>query len=122
MLFSEVSPRPHDTGLVTLLGQPTSEFGLHVRAILGLPVRPDDVVNRRPAASAVVLADGEIEAPAVSGVGEALRGSETLVRVFGKPAAHQGRRMAVAVATAEDVDAARRKARAAADAMAVTSA
>ena len=72
VLFSEVSPRPHDTGLVTLLSQATSEFGLHVRAILGLPVRPDDVANLGPSASAVVLADREIDAPTVAGVGQAL--------------------------------------------------
>jgi phosphoribosylglycinamide formyltransferase 2 len=113
VLFSEVSPRPHDTGLVTLLSQTTSEFGLHVRAILGLPVRPDDVANLRPSASAVVLADREIDAPTVAGVEHAL------VRVFGKPAAHPGRRMGVAVARADDVEAARARARAAAAAMSV---
>jgi phosphoribosylglycinamide formyltransferase 2 len=119
VLFSEVSPRPHDTGLVTLRSQRTSEFGLHVRAILGLPVRPDDVANLQPSASAVVLADGEIDAPTVTGAGDALAGPETLVRVFGKPAAHPGRRMAVAVASGPDVDAARARARAAAGAMKV---
>jgi phosphoribosylglycinamide formyltransferase 2 len=119
VLFSEVSPRPHDTGLVTLLSQTTSEFGLHVRAILGLPVRPDDVANLRPSASAVVLADREIDAPTVAGVEHALSEPETLVRVFGKPAAHPGRRMGVAVARADDVEAARARARAAAAAMSV---
>jgi phosphoribosylglycinamide formyltransferase 2 len=119
VLFSEVSPRPHDTGLVTLLSQTTSEFGLHVRAILGLPVRADDVANLRPSASAVVLADREIVAPSVAGVEQALSGPETLVRVFGKPVAHPGRRMGVAVARADDVDTARARARAAAGAMSV---
>ncbi|HWC34354.1 MAG TPA: formate-dependent phosphoribosylglycinamide formyltransferase [Mycobacteriales bacterium] len=119
VLFSEVSPRPHDTGLVTLVSQATSEFGLHVRAILGLPVRPDDVANVRPSASAVVLADREIDAPTVAGVGQALSGPDTLVRVFGKPSAHPGRRMAVAVASGDDVDAARSRAQAAAGAMSV---
>jgi phosphoribosylglycinamide formyltransferase 2 len=119
VLFSEVSPRPHDTGLVTLRSQRTSEFGLHVRAILGLPVRPDDVANLQPSASAVVLADGEIDAPTVTGAGDALAGPVTMVRVFGKPAAHPGRRMAVAVASGPDVDAARARARAAAGAMKV---
>ena len=70
MLFSEVSPRPHDTGLVTLGSQATSEFGLHVRAILGLPVRPDDVACRQPSASAVLLATDPTDAPTVSGVAE----------------------------------------------------
>ncbi|HEX3707379.1 MAG TPA: formate-dependent phosphoribosylglycinamide formyltransferase [Mycobacteriales bacterium] len=122
VLFSEVSPRPHDTGLVTLLSQATSEFGLHVRAILGLPVRPDDVANVRPCASAVVLADAELEEPAVAGVAAALTGPGTKVRVFGKPSAHPGRRMAVAVADGSDVDDARTRARAAASAMSVVKA
>jgi phosphoribosylglycinamide formyltransferase 2 len=119
VLFSEVSPRPHDTGLVTLLSQATSEFGLHVRAILGLPVRLDDVANLRPCASAVVLADAEIEAPTVAGVATALSSPGTKVRVFGKPSAHPGRRMAVAVADGGDIDEARTRARAAANAMSV---
>jgi phosphoribosylglycinamide formyltransferase 2 len=120
VLFSEVSPRPHDTGLVTLRSQAMSEFGLHVRAILGLPVRPDDVANLQPSASAVVLADSELDSPSVAGVREALSGPETKVRVFGKPSAHPGRRMAVAVAGGKDIDEARARARAAAEAMRVT--
>ncbi|HVV76235.1 MAG TPA: formate-dependent phosphoribosylglycinamide formyltransferase [Mycobacteriales bacterium] len=119
VLFSEVSPRPHDTGLVTLRSQALSEFGLHVRAILGLAVRPDDVANLQPSASAVVLADSEIDAPTVTGVAQALSGPETKVRVFGKPSAHPGRRMAVAVAGGADVDEARARARAAAEALSV---
>jgi phosphoribosylglycinamide formyltransferase 2 len=120
VLFSEVSPRPHDTGLVTLRSQAMSEFGLHVRAILGLPVRPDDVANVQPSASAVVLADSELDSPTVAGVREALSGPETKVRIFGKPSAHPGRRMAVAVAGGKDIDEARARARAAAEAMCVT--
>ncbi len=120
VLFSEVSPRPHDTGLVTLRSQAVSEFGLHVRAILGLPVRPDDVANLQPAASAVVLADGAVDAPIVAGVERALSGPETTVRIFGKPSAHPGRRMAVAVAGGSDVEEARARARSAAAAMSVT--
>ncbi|HWA68083.1 MAG TPA: formate-dependent phosphoribosylglycinamide formyltransferase [Mycobacteriales bacterium] len=122
VLFSEVSPRPHDTGLVTLLSQGTSEFGLHVRAILGLPVRADDVASRGAFASAVVLADADIEAPAISGVDAALAGALTKVRVFGKPSAHPGRRMAVAVAGGSDIDDARARARAAAGRMSVVKA
>lgn len=121
VLFSEVSPRPHDTGLVTLTSQPTSEFGLHVRAVLGLPVRPDDVANIAPSASAVVLASSGTDSPSVSGVDEALRGETVKVRVFGKPDAHPGRRMAVALARGNDVDEARARARAAAGAMKVVS-
>jgi phosphoribosylglycinamide formyltransferase 2 len=119
VLFSEVSPRPHDTGLVTLVSQATSEFGLHVRAILGLPVREDDVRNVGPSASAVVLAEETIASPVVSGVAHALAAPSTKVRVFGKPAAHRGRRMAVALARGEDVDEAREVARAAAAKMSV---
>jgi phosphoribosylglycinamide formyltransferase 2 len=119
VLFSEVSPRPHDTGLVTLVSQPTSEFGLHVRAILGLPIRPDDVRNVSPSASAVVLAERAVDSPVVNGVAEALAAPSTKVRVFGKPAAHRGRRMAVALATGDDVDKARRQARDAAAEMSV---
>jgi phosphoribosylglycinamide formyltransferase 2 len=114
VLFSEVSPRPHDTGLVTLISQATSEFGLHVRAILGLPVRADDVANRQPSASAVVLAEDTIEHPAIGGVQSALQIPTARVRVFGKPAAHPGRRMAVALAAADTVDEARSRARQAA--------
>lgn len=119
VLFSEVSPRPHDTGLVTIVSQPTSEFGLHVRAILGLPVHPDDVACRLPAASAVVLAEDASEAPRVVGVPEALARANVKIRVFGKPAAHPGRRMAVALAVGESIDDARQLARTAAAAMRV---
>lgn len=105
--FSEVSPRPHDTGLVTMASQDKSEFELHVRAILGLPI-PD--VECRPAASAAVLSDVETERPSFAGVEDALRESGTWVRVFGKPVAHKKRRMAVVVARAATVDEARRKA------------
>jgi phosphoribosylglycinamide formyltransferase 2 len=121
VLFSEVSPRPHDTGLVTLTSQPMSEFGLHVRAILGLPVRPDDVANIAPAASAVVLAADTIAHPFLTGVEDALRGETVKVRVFGKPEAHPGRRMGVALARGKDIDEARARARTAAAAMKVES-
>jgi len=109
--FSEVSPRPHDTGMVTMASQTMSEFELHVRAILGLPI-PE--IPCRPAASAAVLSDIETDAPAVEGVADALAEPGTWVRVFGKPVAHKNRRMAVALATGADVDEARRKAAAAA--------
>jgi phosphoribosylglycinamide formyltransferase 2 len=121
VLFSEVSPRPHDTGLVTLTSQAMSEFGLHVRAVLGLPVRPDDVANIAPSASAVVLASGDIDNPTVSGVEAALRGESVKVRVFGKPEAHRGRRMGVALARGKDIDEARSRARAAAAELEVVS-
>lgn len=121
VLFSEVSPRPHDTGLVTLASQRTSEFGLHVRAILGLPVRADDVECVQPSASAVVLAADAVEAPTITGVPDALAVPTVKVRVFGKPEAHRGRRMAVVTARGEDIDQARQRARAAAGRLQVVS-
>jgi phosphoribosylglycinamide formyltransferase 2 len=113
VVFSEVSPRPHDTGMVTMASQPTSEFALHVRAILGLPVRPDDVAIARPSASAVVLG-GESGTPSYHGLAEALAVPTAQVRVFGKPTSHPGRRLAVALAQGDTVEQARERARAAA--------
>jgi phosphoribosylglycinamide formyltransferase 2 len=119
VLFSEVSPRPHDTGLVTLISQPTSEFALHVRAILGLTVGDFDVRAGRASASAVVLAESALEHPSVVGVEAALTVPTAGVRVFGKPTATRGRRMAVALARGGDLEQARSRARAAAAAMQV---
>ena len=115
--FSEVSPRPHDTGLVTMGTQRFSEFELHARAILGLPV---DVTLVSPGASAVVYGNCDGAAPTYSGLSDALAVPETDVRIFGKPEAHERRRMGVAVSTAEDVDAARDNARKAASALTVS--
>lgn len=109
--FSEVSPRPHDTGLVTMGTQRFSEFELHARAILGLPV---DVTLVSPGASAVVYGGMEAAAPGYAGLAAAMAVPEVDVRLFGKPEAHERRRMGVAVATAEDVDSARDRARTAA--------
>jgi phosphoribosylglycinamide formyltransferase 2 len=112
VIFSEVSPRPHDTGMVTMATQALSEFALHVRAVLGLPVPEGAIPMIAAGASAVVLSSGSIDSPVISGCAEALAGAEGAdLRVFGKPDARPGRRMAVAVATGEDVDAAREKAR-----------
>ena len=119
VLFSEVSPRPHDTGMVTMATQPLSQFALHVRAILGLPVGPEDVEVLRPGASAVVLATGTVERPGYDGLAEALAVPTAQVRVFGKPTGHRNRRMAVALATGSDVDQARERARTAAAAVRV---
>lgn len=105
--FSEVSPRPHDTGLVTLATQAQSEFELHARALLGLPV---DTAQRQPGASSVIYGGLEAEAVVFEGVAQALAESGTDVRLFGKPRAHARRRMGVALASAETVDAARAKA------------
>jgi phosphoribosylglycinamide formyltransferase 2 len=119
VLFSEVSPRPHDTGMVTMLSQPTSEFALHVRAVLGLPVRADDVTVARPSASAVVLGTGS-GTPSYSGLDDALAVPTAQLRIFGKPTSHPGRRLGVALAQGDTVEQARERARAAAAAVTVT--
>lgn len=103
--FSEVSPRPHDTGMVTMATQSMSEFELHVRAILGLPVPH---IDSQPGASVAVLSEIETESPALLGVEEALREPGTSVRIFGKPVAHKKRRMAVVLARASTPEDARR--------------
>lgn len=105
--FSEVSPRPHDTGLVTLATQRFSEFELHAKAILGLPV---DVTLVSPGASAVIYGGTDSMGVSYSGVAEALAVEETDLRIFGKPEAFTKRRMGVAVSTAEDTDTARERA------------
>ena len=107
VIFSELSPRPHDTGMVTLISQNLSEFDLHARAVLGLPV--PEVRLYGPSASAVILADREGEAPGYEGVAEALAvaGGEIDLRIFGKPTTRPYRRMGVALALADDTDTAR---------------
>ena len=109
--FSEVSPRPHDTGLVTLVTQALSEFALHARAILGLPV---DVALREPGASAVIYGGMDAVGISFEGVDEALRVPTAELRLFGKPEAFQKRRMGVALARGRDVEEARERARLAA--------
>ncbi|MEW5684552.1 MAG: formate-dependent phosphoribosylglycinamide formyltransferase [Pseudomonadota bacterium] len=109
--FSEVSPRPHDTGLVTLVTQLQSEFALHARAILGLPV---DVAQRDPGASAVIYGGMEARGIAFEGVAEALSVEGADLRLFGKPESFERRRMGVALARGADVDQARERAREAA--------
>ena len=109
--FSEVSPRPHDTGLVTLATQYLSEFALHARAILGLPT---DVAQREPGASAVIYGGMEAQGIAFEGVAEALRVPGADLRLFGKPESFERRRMGVALARGADVDEARERAREAA--------
>lgn len=115
--FSEVSPRPHDTGMVTLLSQNLSEFALHVRAILGLPVPV--IETRRPGASYVILGEGESNDITFSGVDKALETPDTELRLFGKPEIKGERRLGVALACADSVDAAREVAKAAAAAVTV---
>ncbi|WP_426266303.1 formate-dependent phosphoribosylglycinamide formyltransferase [Sphingomonas sp. LHG3443-2] len=118
-IFSELSPRPHDTGMVTLISQEPNEFELHLRAILGLPLGP--IVQRGPSASAVILADQPATRFRFEGVGDALaRGTaETPIdlRLFGKPETLVGRRMGVALARAASIDAAVDAAKAAAAAV-----
>jgi len=108
--FSEVSPRPHDTGLVTLATQSQNEFELHARALLGLPV---DTTLRQPGASSVIYGGVEARGIVFEGVAEALTEPGTDIRLFGKPESFVKRRMGVALATAANVDMARVKAKAA---------
>ena len=118
-IFSELSPRPHDTGMVTLISQELSEFDLHARAILGLPI--PDIGFRGPSASAVILADREAERFRFDGLPEALSlgapGKPVDVRIFAKPVTRPNRRMGVALARADNTDEARALARAAAAAV-----
>lgn len=109
--FSEVSPRPHDTGLVTLVTQVMSEFKLHARAILGLPI---DTSLREPGASAVIYGGMDAEGIAYEGVAEALSVPGADLRLFGKPVAYERRRMGVALARGGDTDDARARAQLAA--------
>ncbi|ULU27805.1 formate-dependent phosphoribosylglycinamide formyltransferase [Dyella terrae] len=108
VIFSEVSPRPHDTGLVTLVSQDLSEFALHARAILGLPIPA--IRQLGPSASCAVLVEGEGAAPRYHGVADALKEPDTQLRIFGKPTVKGRRRMAVTLARDESVDAAKAKA------------
>lgn len=117
IIFSEVSPRPHDTGMVTMVTQDLSEFALHVRAILGLPIPSVQLLT--PGASATLKADREGEEFQVAGMEEALALPRTQVRVFGKPLSKPGRRMAVALSAAEDVETARSRAKQAASTLKV---
>jgi phosphoribosylglycinamide formyltransferase 2 len=108
IIFSEVSPRPHDTGLVTLISQELSEFALHARAILGLPV---PVIHQLgPSASCAVLVEGEGRAPRYHGIAEALAEPDTQLRLFGKPEVKGRRRMAVTLARDTDIETAKAKA------------
>ena len=112
--FSELSPRPHDTGMVTLISQDLSEFDLHVRAILGLPIPKINYFG--PAASAVILSQKNKKiAPSYTGVEKALSMGHTDIRIFGKPAARKLRRMGVALARGASTNQARRLAKKAAD-------
>ena len=118
IIFSEVSPRPHDTGMVTMISQDLSQFALHARAILGLPI--PGIRLHGPSASAVLLVEGESETVSYGNLEEALREPDTQLRLFGKPRVAGKRRMGVALARGNDVDEAREKARAASKAIEVS--
>jgi len=115
--FSEVSPRPHDTGMVTMIAQDLSQFALHARAILGLPI--PNIVQHGPSASAVILVEGESEQVSFGNLNEALAQPDTQLRLFGKPQVKGKRRMGVAIARGQSIDEARQKAKAAAAAVEV---
>ena len=115
VIFSEVSPRPHDTGLVTLISQDLSEFALHARALLGLPIPA--IVQRGPSASCALLVRGASDDVSFDGLDEALATPGTQLRLFGKPGVNGHRRMGVTLAQAHSVDEARRIARASRDAI-----
>lgn len=112
VIFSEVSPRPHDTGLVTLVSQDLSQFALHARAILGLPI--PRIRQNGPSASCAVLVEGHGTRITYDGVADALAQPDTALRIFGKPEVRGQRRMAVTLARGDDIDAARATARASA--------
>ncbi len=112
VIFSEVSPRPHDTGMVTMISQDLSQFALHVRAILGLPI--PNIRSHGPAASSVILVEGESEQLRFENVEAALAEPDTQLRLFGKPEVKGRRRMGVALARGETIDAALAKAKRAA--------
>jgi phosphoribosylglycinamide formyltransferase 2 len=108
VIFSELSPRPHDTGMVTLISQNLNEFELHLRAVLGLPI--PQITQFAPASSAVILASQNSDSISFIGVAEALNVPDVDIRLFGKPDSRPYRRMGVALAKAENTDLAREKA------------
>ena len=107
--FSEVSPRPHDTGMVTMISQNLSEMALHARAILGLPI--PNIRQYGPAASYVILGHGDSTSPTFSNLAQAMDVPDTQLRLFGKPEIHGERRLGVAVARGATIAEARAKAK-----------
>ncbi len=118
VIFSEVSPRPHDTGMVTMISQDLSEFALHARALLGLPVPQIRFLG--PSASRAIVVEGDTDTVEFGALEAVLAEPGTQMRIFGKPEVHGHRRMAVVLATDSSVDEARKKAARAADALEVT--
>ena len=117
VFFSEVSPRPHDTGLVTLISQDLSQFALHVRAILGLPI--PNINQHGPSASSVILVEGNSTRTRFGNLTEALAQPDTALRLFGKPEVVGKRRMGVTLARGESIEQAIEKAVAASQAVSI---
>jgi phosphoribosylglycinamide formyltransferase 2 len=118
VIFSEVSPRPHDTGMVTMISQDLSQFALHARAILGLPI--PNIHTHGPSASSVILAEGNADHVTFGQLDRALAEPDTQLRLFGKPGVRGHRRMGVALARGGSVEEALVKAKRAAAAVTVT--
>jgi len=108
VIFSEVSPRPHDTGMVTMISQDLSQFSLHARAVLGLPI--PGIHFHGPSASSVILVEGSSDHVSFNNIDSALRQPDTQIRLFGKPEVQGTRRMGVALARGTDIDDAKSKA------------
>ena len=107
VIFNEVSPRPHDTGMVTMITQDLSQFALHARAVLGLPI--PNIRFLGPGASQAVVVEGDSTQVSFGNLGKVLEQPDTQIRLFGKPEVHDHRRMGVLLARAESTDEARRK-------------
>jgi phosphoribosylglycinamide formyltransferase 2 len=118
VIFSEVSPRPHDTGMVTMISQDLSQFALHARAILGLPIPA--IQQFGPSASSVLLVEGESDNPSFGNLDQALAEPDTQIRLFGKPAVKGRRRMGVALARGDSIEEARAKANTSSSAISTT--
>jgi phosphoribosylglycinamide formyltransferase 2 len=117
VIFSEVSPRPHDTGMVTMISQDLSQFALHTRAILGLPV--PNIHFHGPSASSVILVEGESTQPSFGNLEEVLKTPDTQLRLFGKPGVSGHRRMGVVLARGETIEAALQTAKRASEAVSI---
>jgi phosphoribosylglycinamide formyltransferase 2 len=118
VIFSEVSPRPHDTGMVTMISQDLSQFALHARAILGLPI--PNIHHHGPSASSVILVEGTSRQPSFGNLDEVLSLPDTQLRLFGKPEVSGQRRMGVVLARGTSVEDALHKARHGSEAVAIT--
>jgi len=108
VIFSELSPRPHDTGMVTLISQNLNEFELHLRAFLNLPI--PRILLLKPSATRVIISDKEYNNPSYTGINEALEIENTKVLIFGKPLSKKGRRMGVVLSSNDELDIARKNA------------